>query len=44
MILFAAMKVSFDPREVWTRIRWANGEAPATVASAESTLSMETGP
>ena len=44
MILFAAMKVSFDPREVWTRIRWANGEAPATVPSAESTLSMETGP
>ena len=44
MALFAAMKVSFDPREVWTRIRWANGEAPATVASAESALSMETGP
>jgi len=35
MALFATMKVSFDPREVWTRIRWANGEAPAPAASTE---------
>jgi paraquat-inducible protein A len=41
MALFAAMKVSFDPREAWARIRWATGETPAT---AESNLSTETGP
>jgi paraquat-inducible protein A len=44
MALFAAMKVSFDPREAWARIRWATGEAPATAATAESSLSTETGP
>ena len=44
MMLFAAMKVSFDPREVWTRIRWANGEVPALAAFSESTLPTETGP
>jgi paraquat-inducible protein A len=44
MILFAAMKVSFDPREVWTRIRWANGEVPALAVFSEATLPTETGP
>ncbi len=44
MALLAAMKVSFEPREVWTRIRWANGEAPAPASFSESTLPTETGP
>jgi paraquat-inducible protein A len=41
MGLFVAMKVSFDPREVWTRIRWANGQLPPSAISSESALSTE---
>jgi paraquat-inducible protein A len=29
VFLIAAMIVSFDPREVWERVQWANGETPA---------------
>ena len=36
MALIAAMTVSFDPREVWTRIRWANGQLPPSATSPES--------
>ena len=28
ILLIAAMSVSFDPREVWSRVRWVNGEWP----------------
>ncbi len=28
VFLIAAMSAGFDPREVWSRIRWANGEWP----------------
>ena len=28
IILIAAMTVSFDPREIWTRIQWVDGKAP----------------
>jgi paraquat-inducible protein A len=41
MALFAAMKVSFDPREVWTRIRWVNGRLPPSEKSSESALSTQ---
>jgi paraquat-inducible protein A len=44
MILFAAMKVSFDPREVWARIRWANGQLPPSATSFESARSTEVRP
>lgn len=27
--LFPAISVTFDPREVWQRVEWAGGEAPA---------------
>jgi len=29
VLLIAAMTVSFDPHEVWERVKWANGETPA---------------
>ncbi len=44
MALFAAMKVSFDPREVWTRIRWANGQLPLSATSPESPRSTQVRP
>ena len=44
MALFAAMKVSFDPREVWTRIRWANDQLPPSAISPESALPREARP
>ena len=28
VVLLAAMSVAFDPREIWSRVRWANGEWP----------------
>ena len=28
VILVAALTVSFDPREVWSRVTWADGERP----------------
>jgi paraquat-inducible protein A len=34
--LIAAMTVSFDPHEIWTRIRWADGEGPHLAASPKS--------
>ena len=35
IVLIAAMTVSFDRHEVWTRIRWADEEAQKMAASAE---------
>jgi len=37
MMLFPAIMVTFDPREIWQRVEWADGEMPlppATQASA----------
>lgn len=31
VVLFAAIAVTFDPREVWRRVRWADGNAPSAV-------------
>ena len=28
VFLLAAMSASFEPREIWSRVRWANGEWP----------------
>lgn len=41
LVLIAAMAVSFDPREVWTRIRWANGQLPPSATSSESAILTE---
>lgn len=30
VFLLAAMSAGFDPREIWPRVRWANGEGPET--------------
>lgn len=35
IILFAAISVNFDPSEVWSRIRWADGKYPQVSASKE---------
>ncbi len=40
IILVSAMTVSFDPREVWSRIRWVDEAAP-TVSEEGSSLSEE---
>ena len=34
VVLFAAIAVTFDPREVWRRVRWANGNAPSAAEQA----------
>jgi len=44
MALFAAMKVSFNPREVWTRIRWVDGQLPLSAGSSEPARSPEVRP
>jgi len=36
IVLIAAMTVSFDPHEIWTRIRWTDGEVPQSTAFPES--------
>ena len=28
VVLFAAMMITIDPREIWKRVAWADGEAP----------------
>jgi len=35
--LFPAIMVTFDPREVWRRVEWANGEMPPAPAALEAT-------
>jgi Uncharacterized paraquat-inducible protein A len=30
VFLLAGMSASFEPREIWSRVRWANGEGPET--------------
>jgi paraquat-inducible protein A len=34
ILLLAAMSSSFDPREAWSRVRWANGEGQRVLPSA----------
>jgi uncharacterized paraquat-inducible protein A len=29
VVLFTAIAMTFDPREAWRRIEWADGRAPA---------------
>lgn len=33
IILFAAIGITFDPREVWNRVQWADGRTPSRVQS-----------
>ena len=35
IVLLAAIMVSFHPREVWKRVRWADGEAPPRAIDSE---------
>lgn len=35
VVLLSAFLVSFDPREVWTRIEWADGTLPPPVVDSE---------
>jgi paraquat-inducible protein A len=39
--LIAAMTVSFDPREVWQRVEWANGEMPPRLSGSQSAIPAE---
>ena len=41
VVLIAAMTVSFEPREVWERVCWANGQCPPSSAVHQSMISME---
>jgi paraquat-inducible protein A len=38
IVLIAAMTVSFDPHEVWTRVRWADGEVPQAADREEGRI------
>ena len=31
IVLFAAIMVTFQPREIWTRVEWANGAEPPSI-------------
>ena len=36
VVLFAAIMVTFDPREVWKRIEWADGRVPPQPSARET--------
>jgi paraquat-inducible protein A len=36
VVLFAAIMMSFDPREAWARVEWADGPTPAPAARDEA--------
>ena len=36
IVLLTAVRVAFDPREVWKRVRWADGSLPPMIADAAS--------
>jgi paraquat-inducible protein A len=44
VVLIAAMTVSFEPREVWARVCWANGQRPPSAAAPESAAPRESQP
>jgi paraquat-inducible protein A len=39
--LIAGMTVNFDPREVWQRVEWANGEMPTGLSGSQSAVPAE---
>ncbi|MEN6320741.1 MAG: paraquat-inducible protein A [Syntrophaceae bacterium] len=39
--LIAGMTVNFDPREVWQRVEWANGEMPTGLSRSPSVVPAE---
>jgi len=41
VLLIAAVMVSFDPREVWNRVEWADGRAPPELAETATAGGME---
>jgi paraquat-inducible protein A len=43
ILLVAAMSSSFDPREAWSRVRWANGEGPPQDPPSFGTDAAEAG-
>jgi len=43
ILLLAGMSSSFDPRDAWSRVRWANGEGPPRVLPPEGKDAAEGG-
>jgi paraquat-inducible protein A len=43
VVLLAAMSATFDPREVWSRVRWVNGEWPQAAPLPGSADTTESG-
>jgi len=43
ILLLAAMSSSFDPREAWSRVRWANGEEPQRALPSAGKNAAEAG-
>lgn len=37
IVLFAAIAITFDPREIWRRMEWADGRVPAWAGAPEAT-------
>ncbi len=38
VVLFPAIMITFDPREVWTRVEWADGEMPRSLAAQADSI------
>ncbi len=43
VVLFAAIMVTFDPRQVWDRVKWADGSMPPWTEAPQATR-VEEGP
>jgi len=43
ILLLAAMSSSFDPREAWSRVRWANGDWPQRTRPSSGSDAAEAG-
>ena len=37
VVLFAAIPITFDPREAWLRVEWADGRVPSLASAREAT-------
>ena len=36
LVLFPAIMIHFDPREIWQRVEWADGEVPPPMSPEAS--------
>jgi paraquat-inducible protein A len=41
VVLFPAIAITFDPREVWNRVEWADGRVPSRAGTGDATSETE---